>query len=96
MSKRSENNILLEYIVIYRACDKTLIVIRVPQQSNALKKQIKKFFHLYYGPYRISKCFNDNAYELVNKDKETEILGHYNRCDLKLYKKLVTSNKSKG
>ena len=67
-----------------------LVLLRVPHQSNALQKQIKKFFHLYYGPYRINKCFNDNAYELVEKENHKKIIGHYNRCDLKMYAKPKT------
>lgn len=64
----------------------SLVLVRVPKQSSALEKKIAKFFHIYYGPYRVGRIFNDNAYELVDVDRPREVIGHYNRTDLKIYR----------
>ena len=63
-----------------------LVLLKVPKQSNAQEKKIAKFFHVYYGPYCIARVFNENAYELVNVDNPREVIGHYNRVDLKTYR----------
>ena len=67
-----------------------LVLLRVPKQSNAFNKTISKFFHIYYGPYRIARSFNENAYELVDVDNPRNIVGRYNRADLRLYKTIPT------
>ena len=65
-----------------------LVLVRIPRQSDALNKCIAKFFHIYYGPYRISRIFNRNAYELADCKNPEKIIGKYNRIDLRLYKQL--------
>ena len=32
-----------------------LVLIRIPYKTSAIDKVTKKFFHLYYGPYKISE-----------------------------------------
>lgn len=61
------------------------VLLKVPKQSSALNKKIAKFFHVFYGPYQVARVFNDNAYELVSVDHPEEVIGHYNRVDLKEY-----------
>ncbi|OXU16431.1 hypothetical protein TSAR_016674 [Trichomalopsis sarcophagae] len=62
-----------------------LVLLRVPKQSNLIERKIAKFFHLYYGPYRVLCSFNENAYELVDIDDPQKLVGRYNRADLRLY-----------
>ena len=65
-----------------------LVLLRVPKPSNLAEKKISKFFLLYYGPYRINRAFNDNAFELADVNDPSSIIGHYNRADLRLYHEL--------
>ncbi|OXU16423.1 hypothetical protein TSAR_016666 [Trichomalopsis sarcophagae] len=65
--------------------DGDLVLLRVPKQSNLLERKIAKFFHLYYGPYRVLRSFNENAYELVGMDVPQKLVGRYNRADLRVY-----------
>lgn len=62
-----------------------LVLLHVPKLSDAFKKLTRKFFHLYYGPYRISRDFENNAFELVDVNNPERIIGIYNRCRLKKY-----------
>lgn len=62
-----------------------LVLLRVPKKSDKLKGVTEKFFHLYYGPYKISQTFGNNAFELVEKDNSDSVIGIYNRCSLKKY-----------
>lgn len=62
-----------------------LVLLGVPKQSDALKKVTRKFFHLYYGPYRIIKDFQNNAFQLSQVDDESQIIGTYNQVNLKRY-----------
>jgi hypothetical protein len=61
------------------------VLLRVPHISSALDKTVKKFFHLYEGPYRINKIINSNAFELCEIDNYTKVKGIYNRQSLKKY-----------
>ena len=61
------------------------VLLRIPKQSSALDRTIAKFFHLYYGPYEISRAFNDNAFELKDSDPPERIVGNYNRASLRPY-----------
>ena len=63
-----------------------LVLRKVSKQSNALEKRTAKFFHVYFGPYKIARVFNDNAYELVSSEDSQNVIGHYNRIDLKKYR----------
>lgn len=62
-----------------------LVLLYVPKQSDALNKVTRKFFHVYYGPYIITRDLEDNSFELANVDDHDQILGIYNRCNLKKY-----------
>lgn len=62
-----------------------LVMLRVPQMSNALDKVTKKFFHLYQGPYEISKIVAKNAYQLRDRNDKNKIIGTYNQLSLKPY-----------
>lgn len=61
-----------------------LVLLRVPQLSNALRQVTHKFFHLYQGPYTIDKCIGKNAYRLTNTG-DGKLLGVYNRSNLRKY-----------
>ena len=61
------------------------MLLNEPKQSDYLKKVTGKFFHLYFGPYKISKVFGNNAYELVNAGNNLEVKGIFNQCNLKRY-----------
>lgn len=62
-----------------------LVLLRVPKISDAFKRLTRKFFHLYYGPYKIIKDFGNNAYRLVAIENDSRIIGVYNRSSLKKY-----------
>lgn len=71
--------------VIFQIGD--LVLLHVPKQSDALKKLTRKFFHIYFGPYLISKDFNNGSYELVDPENHERIIGVHNRVNLKKYNK---------
>lgn len=58
-----------------------LVLLKVPPISKAIDKTVKKFFHLYEGPYRIHKVLDNNAFVLGNID--TKVKGTFNRQSLK-------------
>lgn len=64
-----------------------LVLLRVPHMSKAIDNTIKKLFHLYEGPYRISRVYNNNAFELCDVDDCAKIIGIHNRQFLKKYHK---------
>ena len=63
-----------------------LVLLRVHKPSSLNDKKISKFFHLYYGPYRVHRAFNENAYELREKDHPERLVGNYKRADLCVYR----------
>ena len=67
-----------------------LVLVRIPKQSSAVDNTISKFFHIYYGPYRVTRTFNANTYELAYLDNARRIVGRYNRADLRFYKRFPT------
>ena len=62
-----------------------LVLLRVPYPSSAIDKVTAKFFHLYYGPYRLSKKYGENAFRLVDPNDTTIEKGTYNRISLRKY-----------
>ena len=62
-----------------------LVLLRVPHLSDASQKLIGKFFHVYEGPYRISRIIGSKAYQLVMPDDENRCKGTYNRYNLRKY-----------
>lgn len=44
----------------------------------------RKFFHLYYGPYRIARKLGNNSYDLVGIDGNRSV-GIHNQSNLKKY-----------
>lgn len=66
------------------------VLLRVPHLSDALQKQISKFFHIYEGPYKIARKVGENAYHLVMVDDETIEKGTYNRFNLRKYYRPAT------
>lgn len=66
-----------------------LVLLHVPKLSDALKKVTRKFFHIYYGPYRIQRKFDNNAYELVAIDRDKKNMGIHNHVNLKKYVRRV-------
>lgn len=62
-----------------------LVLLHVPKQSDALKKVTRKFFHIYYGPYLISRDYENSSYELVDPGSHERRIGVHNRINLKKY-----------
>lgn len=62
-----------------------LVLLRVPFQSSTLNKVTHKFFHIYHGPYEIIKNIGGNAYQLVDVNNPSKIIGTYNRVSLRKY-----------
>lgn len=71
--------------VLFKVGD--LVMVDETKQSDAIKKLTHKFFHLFYGPYRISRVFGNNSYEFVNVDDPNVVKGRYIRCSLKRHSK---------
>lgn len=61
------------------------VLIKALRVSNALEKQISKFFHLYTGPYVIMRKIGENAFELASNDNTDRSVGIYNRVNLRKY-----------
>lgn len=61
------------HLVTYAVGD--LVLLKNPHMSSAINKEIKKFFHLFTGPYVVQKVLGKNAYLLVcpKSGKELEI-----------------------
>lgn len=62
-----------------------LVLLHIPKQSDAIKKVTRKFFHLYYVPYLISKDYNNGSFELMDPVNRERRIGVYNRVSLKKY-----------
>ena len=63
-----------------------LVLLRVRHLSNALDKTTRKFFHLFEGPYKISKMLNNsNSFVLVEVNNENVEKGIYNQKNLRKY-----------
>lgn len=62
-----------------------LVMLKVPYPSDAIARKTHKFFHIYYGPFLISKVFNNNAFQLSHVENPGKIKGIYNRCSLRKY-----------
>lgn len=69
--------------VILSVGDKVLL--RVRHLSNALDKVIKKFFHLFEGPYEITQRIGENAFILADPKDGMREVGTYNRLNLRKY-----------
>ena len=52
-----------------------IVLLHVPHLSDASQRQIGKFFHIYEGPYVISKRVGENAFHLVFPDNESKAKG---------------------
>lgn len=61
------------------------VLLRVPHLSDAMQKEISKFFHIYEGPYKIASKIGENAYRLVSVEDESIEKGTYNRFNLRKY-----------
>ena len=62
-----------------------LVLVSVPHLSNADDRTVSKFFHIFQGPYRISKSFDNNAFELVDRESPSIVKGIYNCANLRRY-----------
>ena len=62
------------------------VLLRVRHLSNALDHVTTKFFHLYEGPYLITKIVGKNAFVLIDSKNNNKIIGTYNRANLRKYK----------
>ncbi|OXU31219.1 hypothetical protein TSAR_007793, partial [Trichomalopsis sarcophagae] len=61
------------------------VMLRVPHLSDATQHKTSKFFHIYEGPYKVSRVIGENAFELISVDDHTQIKGTYNRYNLRKY-----------
>lgn len=82
--KRSERSQKSISKISLKVGDKVLL--RVPRLSCKANREIDKFFHIFYGPYVISRKYNENAFELSEVDNPTRVKGNYNKKSLKPYK----------
>ena len=62
-----------------------LVMLKIPHISKKEKKELHKFWHIFYGPYKIQREVNTNTFELSEFKDNTKIKGIYNRKDLRLY-----------
>ena len=60
-------------------------MLRTRHLSNALDKVIKKFFHLFEGPYEIIRQVGENVFVLADPKDNMRELGTYNRLNLRKY-----------
>lgn len=67
---------------IFQVGDKVLL--KSLHLSDLLKKETKKFFHIFEGPYVVAAVAGENAYELVTITGSLK--GVFNVVNLKLYK----------
>ena len=61
-----------------------LVLVKRHDLSSAQDKEIKKFFLLYEGPYKIIEIKMNNSYVLQNQATR-EIVGTQNATNLKRY-----------
>ena len=61
------------------------ILIKNHQLPSSLEGLAKKFFLLYFGPYRINQVKELNTYEIGTIEDNQEILGTYNHNQLRPY-----------
>lgn len=61
------------------------VLLRVRHLSNAFDHVIKKFFHLFEGPYTITEQVGENAFVLADPKFEMKQIGTYNRLNLRKY-----------
>lgn len=62
-----------------------LVLLKVPLPSNALDRVTHKFFHIYQGPYKITKVLGKNAFVLSNPENSQDVKGIHNRVNLRKY-----------
>lgn len=62
-----------------------MVLLKIPHISNKEKREVHKFWHIFYGPYKIKREVNTNAFELTEVDEDTNVKGTYNKKDLRLY-----------
>ena len=62
-----------------------LVLLKVPRLSNALNGVTRKFFHLFEGPYKITRAVGPNAFMLCDTNDETKVIGIHNRANLRRY-----------
>lgn len=62
-----------------------LVLFRVKHLSNAIDKVIKNSFHLFEGPFRVSKDLGQNAYVLTDPEDPNVVIGTYDRTNLRKY-----------
>ncbi len=58
-------------------------MLRTPKVSVPRLKLFAKFFHLYEGPYTVTRLVAPNAAELI--DEDGRVIGTYNFFNLKPY-----------
>lgn len=61
-----------------------MVLVRIPHISQPTEGKFHKFFHLFKGPYKISRVIAPNAFELQKEDKR--LVGVFNAAHLKPFK----------
>lgn len=65
-----------------------LVLVKTHPLSSAEDAEIKKFFLLYEGPFKVNKRLGPNSYELINEFGSVK--GNHNIVNLKAYKEIPT------
>ncbi|KAK9759145.1 hypothetical protein QE152_g162 [Popillia japonica] len=73
--------------VVYNVGD--WVLVKNHEYSSALTKEIKKFFHLFTGPYVVLRKMGENAYSLGDPNTR-EYKTTQNIANLRRYKKPIT------
>ena len=87
--KRSQNQISKVDLAVG-----DLVLLRVRHLSDALDRVIKKFFHLFEGPYQIIRKIGENGFLLGDPEKNMKECGTYNRLNLRKYYKEIDPRSS--
>lgn len=62
-----------------------LVLVKKKEKSSKLNDEIKKFLHIYHGPFKVVRIAHENAYELAYT-KSNRVYGLKNITDLKPYR----------
>lgn len=66
-----------------------LVLIKTHPQSNALSGETAKLFHIFEGPFRISRTLGRNTYFVTLPEDDTREYGLYHTSAIKKYKEPI-------
>lgn len=61
--------------------EKDLVLLKIPKQSDAIKRVTRNFFHLYFGPYIVTRDLGNNSFELRRIDNPEIKIGVHNQVN---------------